>query len=430
MNEEAVNLIFDWAVGNGYKGTKEEWLNYIQTNDDAFDYVYDIAKRRGYQKDQNSFGTLMGRTAPIAKTEPAKTEVATTTTTTTTEPAKTEPAKIETATTTTTPAKPEPAVTVAAETAPAKTEVVAETKVEPQITVKEVEAPVKEEPKKELPVSTGLIPVTEKTEVKAVETPSDKMVIKSDKKIEQPVTVEEKVSNEIFMPYGKSGPEVYYDSKNNQYVIGSGSDKSVAKAGTDKYNEIDGKVKKIAESAVESQTECPGREKGCAINEGDVSKYFNKKYGGEKVQEEREDGSIYEYRINKKPESNRGYIVDSEGNLANFIDGGDDKNPTPINKKYFNEKYNHESLGFYFVAEEAPKSKRFTVYKPFGEDGESFIFDNKTEVIMQETEDKVITGAGRPMTTWLDIPMNTEEYKKAKTLISSIKSKKSQGVKK
>jgi hypothetical protein len=428
MDEELIDYLFETSRKEGFKKNREDFVKYLQSDDELFDYLYGKAQKEGYKKDKAHFAGLVGRTttaAPVATTEPAKTEVVAATT----EPAKTEPTVTETT-------KTEPTATIATETAPAKTEVVAETKVtaepmakaEPQITVKEVEAPVKEEPKKELPVSTGLMPVTEKTEVKAVETPSDKMVIKSEKKKEQPVTVEEKVSNEIFMPYGKSGPEVYYDSQNDQYVIGSGSDKSVAKAGTDKYNEIDGKVKKIAESAVESQTECPGREKGCAINEGDVSKYFSKKYGGEKVQEEREDGSIYEYRINKKPESNRGYIVDSEGNLASFIDGGDEKNPTPINKKYFNEKYNHESLGFYFVAEEAPKSKRFTVYKPFGEDGESFIFDNKTEVIMQETEDKITTGAGRPMTTWLDIPMNTEEYNKAKALISSIKSKK--GVKK
>ena len=191
MNEEAINLIFDWAVGNGYKGTKEEWLNYIQTNDDAFNYVYDIAKRRGYQKDENAFGVLMGRTAPVAKTEPAKTEPTTTAATTT-------PAKTEVATTTTTPTKTEPTVTVAAETAPAKTEVVAETKTEPSITVKEVEAPVKEEPKKELPVSTGLTPITEKTEVKAVETPSDKMVIKSEKK-------EEPKKEEWECPPGENG---------------------------------------------------------------------------------------------------------------------------------------------------------------------------------------------------------------------------------
>ena len=221
MNEEAINLIFDWAVGNGYKGTKEEWLNYIQTNDDAFNYVYDIAKRRGYQKDQNSFGTLMGRTAPVAKAEPIKTE-----------PAKTEPAKTEVATTPTKtePAKTEPTVTVAAETAPAKTEVVAETKTaptpvvvaetkpEPQITVKEVEAPVKEEPKKEIPVSTGLTPITEKTEVKAVETPSDKMVIKSEKK----------------------------------------------------------------EEAKKDEWECPPGEKGCSKNEDVVSKYIEKTYHNNK----------------------------------------------------------------------------------------------------------------------------------------------------
>ena len=153
MNEEAVNLIFDWVKGRGYQGSKEEWLNYIYANDDAFNYIYDIAKQRGYQKDQNSFGTLIGRTTPVATTEPAKTEVAT--------------------------------------TIP-----VAETK--PTVTVKSVEAtPTKEEPmtaeKKEAvksDIESQLLPVTEKTEVKAIETPSEKMVIKSEAKVE-PKPVEE-----------------------------------------------------------------------------------------------------------------------------------------------------------------------------------------------------------------------------------------------
>jgi hypothetical protein len=165
MNEEAVNLIFDWVKGRGYQGGKEEWLNYIQTNDDAFNYIYEIAKTRGYQKDENAFGTLMGRTAPVATTTPAKTEQ------TTTEPAKTEQTTIE------------PAKTEVATTTP-----VAETK--PTIEVKSVEpTPTKEEPmtaeKKEIvksDIESSITTIPEKTEVKAIETPSDKMVVKSKKK--------------------------------------------------------------------------------------------------------------------------------------------------------------------------------------------------------------------------------------------------------
>ncbi len=65
---------------------------------------------------------------------------------------------------------------------------VADTNKMPPMTVREAEPEVKEEPKKEIPIGDNLLPVTEKTEVKAVETPSDKMVIKSEKK-EEPVKV-------------------------------------------------------------------------------------------------------------------------------------------------------------------------------------------------------------------------------------------------
>lgn len=186
MDEEVIDYLYKWALSDGFKRSKEDFVNLLQKDDEVLSYAFEFAQKDGFKKDKNALGVLVGRTttaAPVATTEPAKTEVVATTT----EPAKTEPAKTEPTVTET--VKAEPTATIATETAPAKTEVVAETKVtaepmtktEPQITVKEVEAPVKEEPKKELPVSTGLTPITEKTEVKAVETPSDKMVIKSEK---------------------------------------------------------------------------------------------------------------------------------------------------------------------------------------------------------------------------------------------------------
>ena len=203
MDEEVIDYLYKWALSDGFKRSKEDFVNLLQKDDEVLSYVFEFAQKDGFKKDKNALGALVGRTttaAPVAAaepttTEPAKTEVVTATTATTT-PAKTEPAK--------------PTVTVATETAPTKTEVVAETKtaptpvvvaetkVEPSIAVKEVEAPVKEEPKKEIPVSTGLIPVTEKTEVKAVETPSDKIVIKSEKK-------EEPKKDEWECPPGEKG---------------------------------------------------------------------------------------------------------------------------------------------------------------------------------------------------------------------------------
>lgn len=213
MNEEAIKHAFDLFVRDGYNGDINKFQKLLATNSRALEYSFKLFEKDGYKDGPEKYKLLMGlnqvpyapqdnpiqsESAP-ATTEPAKTEPTTTAATTT--PAKTEPAK--------------PTVTVATETAPAKTEPakelsnkqseaikvrsipqrevempVADTNKMPPMTVKEAEPEVKEEPKKELPIGENLLPVTEKTEVKAVETPSDKMVIKSEKK-EEAVKVEE-----------------------------------------------------------------------------------------------------------------------------------------------------------------------------------------------------------------------------------------------
>lgn len=225
MDEEVIDYLYKWALSDGFKRSKEDFVNLLQKDDEVLSYAFEFAQKDGFKKDKNALGVLVGRTttaAPVATTEPAKTEVVATTT----EPAKTEPAKTEPTVTET--VKAEPTAPIATETAPAKTEVVAEEPVKelsnkpleavkaqgipqreaemptadttkmPPMVVREAEPEVKEEPKKEMPISTGLTPITEKTEVKAVETPSDKMIIKSENKKEQPVTVEEDIdlSNE------------------------------------------------------------------------------------------------------------------------------------------------------------------------------------------------------------------------------------------
>jgi hypothetical protein len=163
MEEEAINYLFDYAVSQGYKKSREDFIKLIQTNDEAFGYAFDYAKKGGYKKDEKDFGILIGRgtTTPVTTTEPAKTE-------TVTEPAK--------------ELRSEPMATVKAQALPEKQVAT------PTMEVKSVEAtPTKEEPmtaeKKEVvksDIESQLLPVTEKTEVKAIETPSDKMVIKSD----------------------------------------------------------------------------------------------------------------------------------------------------------------------------------------------------------------------------------------------------------
>jgi hypothetical protein len=473
MNEEAINLIFDWAVGNGYKGTKEEWLNYIQTNDDAFNYVYDIAKRRGYQKDENAFGVLMGRTAPVAKTEPttaepAKTEVVTATT----EPTKTEP--ITTAATTT-PAKTDPA-----KTEPAKTEVVAETKtapvpvvvaetkVEPQITVKEVEAPVKEEPKKELPVSTGLTPITEKTEVKAVETPSDKMVIKSEKKGKikvapepikiEPIKVETKggqIQVEVptfaipepkkkYKPYGEKGPDVYYSEDFDQYIIKEGNERTVASKGSPKYAEIETKLAQASGATKEGKGKCDTPPFiGCSPDKT----------------------ALNEFLYYKDDEVTDGYRSTDEGGLIEQLD---DRKRTIENRgeslwSIYNNKNPNEGIGdIYYANEEPPKSDRFIVYKPYGND-KTLIYDKESGAILKQLDGKapkidaqkesspiydtkgnIIKEKRDPketwrnysknnpnegMTVWQGFEIDHPEYKELKSIIEGIDYKKAKGSK-
>tara|TARA_R110000868_G_scaffold53365_4_gene167622 strand:+ start:419 stop:2863 length:2445 start_codon:yes stop_codon:yes gene_type:complete len=219
MDEELIDYLFETSRKEGFKKNREDFVKYLQSDDELFDYLYDKAQKEGYKKDKTHFAGLVGRTttaAPVATTEPTKTEPTTTAATTT--PAKTEPAKTE------------PTVTVATESAPAKTEPAKELSNKPLGTVKaesipqrEVEMPVadetkmppmmvreaapidEEEPKKEMPIGENLLPVTEKTEVKAVETPSDKMVIKSEKKEEPVKVMTEKEKKEWQCPPAEGG---------------------------------------------------------------------------------------------------------------------------------------------------------------------------------------------------------------------------------
>jgi hypothetical protein len=364
MEEEVIDYLYNWATSDGFKKSKEDFVKLLQTNDEALSYAFEFAQKDGFKKDKNALGALVGRTttaAPVATAEPAKTE----------------PAKIELATTTTTPAKTEPAkptVTVATETAPAKTEpakelsnkqsetikvrsipqrevempVADETKMPPMM-VREAEPEVKEEPKKEMPIGENLLPVTEKTEVKAVETPSDKMVIKSEKKAEEPI-----------------------------------------KPMTEKEKE---------------EWECPPAQGGCSKNKQSITNYFLDKYkiGGE-----------------YKPEFSRARISDREGNLADFIDNSFDGRGVA---KIENEDwYDHNSKGYYYIAEENPKSKRFSVYNvPVDGKETSLIYDNKTGVIMKETNEDVKSEDGKPMKTWLNVPFKYDEYNTLKAEIDKSK---------
>ena len=365
MDEELIDYLFETSRREGFKKNREDFVKYLQSDDELFDYLYGKAQKEGYKKDKAHFAGLVGRTttaAPVATTEPAKTEVVAATT----EPTKTEPT---TTAATTTPAKTEPTETAPAKTEPAKElsnkqsetikvrsipqrevemPVADETKMPPMM-VREAAPIAEEEPKKELPVSTGLIPVTEKTEVKAVETPSDKMVIKSEKKAEEPI-----------------------------------------KPMTEKEKE---------------EWECPPAQGGCSKNKQSITNYFLDKYkiGGE-----------------YKPEFSRARISDREGNLADFIDNSFDGRGVA---KIENEDwYDHNSKGYYYIAEENPKSKRFSVYNvPVDGKETSLIYDNKTGVIMKETNEDVKSEDGKPMKTWLNVPFKYDEYNTLKAEIDKAK---------
>ena len=366
MDEELIDYLFETSRREGFKKNREDFVKYLQSDDELFDYLYGKAQKEGYKKDKAHFAGLVGRTttaAPVATTEPAKTEVATTTTT---EPTKTEPT---TTAATTTPAKTEPTETAPAKTEPAKElsnkqsetikvrsipqrevemPVADETKMPPMM-VREAAPVAEEEPKKEMPIGENLLPVTEKTEVKAVETPSDKMVIKSEKKAEEPI-----------------------------------------KPMTEKEKE---------------EWECPPAQGGCSKNKQSITNYFLDKYkiGGE-----------------YKPEFSRARISDREGNLADFIDNSFDGRGVA---KIENEDwYDHNSKGYYYIAEENPKSKRFSVYNvPVDGKETSLIYDNKTGVIMKETNEDVKSEDGKPMKTWLNVPFKYDEYQTLKAEIDKAK---------
>lgn len=459
MNEEAVNLIFDWAVGNGYKGTKEEWLNYIQTNDDAFNYVYSIAKRRGYQKDENAFGVLMGRTAPVAKTEPTATVAKTA-------PAKTEVVAEE-------PVKEistKPLESVKAQGIPKREAEMptADTTKMPPMVVREAEPEVKEEPKKEMPIGENLLPVTEKTEVKAVETPSDKMVIKSEKKGKgkvapepikiEPIKLETKegqIQVEVpnfaideprkkYKPYGEKGPDVYYSEDQDQFIIKEGDSKTLVSKGSPKYTEIETKLAQAAGATKEGKGKCDTPPFiGCSPSKTALNEFLY--YGLD--------------------DEGRGLRSTDEGGLIEKLDNRKqimEKRGESLWSLYDKNESTKGEGDFYYANEAPPKSDRFIVYKPYGDD-KTLIYDKESNIILKQLDGKapfvdaqsktrtvyntngdVFRKGSDPkefwrnyakenpnegLTVWKAYEVDQPEYKELKSIIEGIDYKKAKGSK-
>jgi len=427
MREDYIDFLFYLAKQEKYPGSRDEFVEKIQTDDSYFKYALYMARNNKdqYKGTDEEFSIAIGKTKPQS-TQP---ETVATEETAKAEPTTTEPAKVE-------PTKVEPQAT---ETVTAKVE-------EP---VKEVEAPKDEVVKKEMPIGENLLPITEKTEVKSVETPSNKLVVKSEKKEEvkekpkpegkpqmqvKDITKEEPKNLKVklrdietvpfepskkYKPYGEKGPDVYYYEDYDQYVIKEGDKNIIAKKGSDKYNELDSKIGESVKGTKYGKGECPEYQGGCPKNIDEVREYFQKKGRG----------------------SYETIIVDKEANLVEEIDGfltqlnPETKKierleyPSSMIESYESGEYKRIGKTRRYVAEEPPKSERFSIYKPFGENGRSFIYDNNTEVIMQETDDKIMSKDGKPMTTWIDIPMPEPEYKEAKALIEGLKFQKEKGSK-
>jgi hypothetical protein len=173
MNQKAVDYLYEYAKGQGYQNPKESFVTLIQTNDEAFNKLYESAKSSGYGNDINAFGLLVGRT-PKEQTTAVKDVTP----------------QDQSAMVVRKPVEPGgrgegAAPRVASEGAGGET---------PEATPSAIEADINRQ----------LLPVTENTQIKEVPTASDKMVIKSEAKKQEPVpqkdflAVADEVLNNIY----------------------------------------------------------------------------------------------------------------------------------------------------------------------------------------------------------------------------------------
>ena len=64
MNEEAFQLLYNHAVSQGYRKSREEFLELLNSNKEAFDLSFQFAVDEGYQKNEDEFAKLLGVTIP------------------------------------------------------------------------------------------------------------------------------------------------------------------------------------------------------------------------------------------------------------------------------------------------------------------------------------------------------------------------------
>lgn len=588
MEEEVVDYLYKWALSDGFKKSKEDFVKLLQTNDEVLSYAFEFAQKDGFKKDKNALGALVGRTttaAPVATVEPI-----------TTEPTKTELAKTEPTVTETVKTEPDNANTIdfrnqmdrdiknilagkddfygitMTKLSPDEEDIYQQwvksltpnlrdsaedknydmrgawktglqpelfyydeqgnfqsahpidvkqqgsiyephlfsrdpntgkmlkgpnhetfmyalegdiksgyypymdfktgdiytKKAEPQITVKEVEPEVKEEPKKEMPIGENLLPITEKTEVKAVETPSDKMVIKSEKKGKDKIapepmkiepikfeTKEGQIQVEVptfaipepkkkYKPYGEKGPDVYYSEEYDQYIIKEGDSKTIVNKGSGKYEEITNKISESVGSTKEGKGKCDTPPfVGCSKEQTALSdfKYYK--------------GDDYAYGSGRTDE---GGLIETLDYRKKFIE----KNGESIWSLYGLVDDERKTEGdIYYANQEPPKSDRFITYKPFGND-KTLIYDKESGIILKQLDQKapfvdlssthqvvdtqgnIVQEASDPrtywqkyakenpnegLTVWQGFEIDHPEYKELKSIIEGIDYKKAKGSK-
>jgi hypothetical protein len=322
--------------------------------------------------------------------------------------------------------------------------------------VRSVEAtPTKEEPmtaeKQEVvksDIESQLLPVTEKTEVKAIETPSDKMVIKSEAKVEQP-KVEVKPTEEPKVEETKVEPAKVEVKPTEVAKVEPKIEMKEVKT-EDPKMKVKGKLKpepiKIETIKVESEkgpttVDAPSfavpeprkkykpyGEKGpdvyyseeydqYIIKEGDnktvvekgSGKYeeIDKKIGetvksvkeGEGKCDPEEGGScsinniaLGNYLYYNKDDFEHGWRSSYEAALSKELDNRkrffEEEGESLWSAYHNDEKETTKSFGnLLYGGEEPPKSDRFITYKPFGND-QTLVYDKGSGIILKQLNDK------------------------------------------
>jgi len=342
-------------------------------------------------------------------------------------------------------------------------------------------------------IESQLLPVTEKTEVKAIETPSDKMVIKSETKAEvkptevakvevkevkaeepkmkvkgklkpEPVKIETiKVESEKgpttvevpsfavpeprkkYKPYGEKGPDVYYSEEYDQYIIKEGDNRTVVNKGSGKYEELTNKISESVGSTKEGKGKCDTPPfVGCSKEQTALTNF--KYYKGDNYamgSGRTDEGGLIEtldYRKNRLEK-----YGESVWSLYGEGDDPDRKTEGDI----------------YYANQEPPKSDRFITYKPFGND-KTLIYDKESGIILKQLDQKApmvdlsVTGQvvdekgnvvkkgsdpreywqkyarenpNEGLTVWQGYELDHPEYKELKSIIEGVNYKKEKGSK-